>query len=128
MPNKGNTRYLCWEATSEPVFLNSGEYVVHDRHVTVGPNGTRLTKKSSLTGFALAEYSNGDNADPVTLPFAKECHDRFLQRHARQTAVSTSTAPSRTKPATASPRKRRQHATPNASAAPEARRQRSRRN
>ncbi len=78
MPNKSNNRYPCWEATSEPVYLNSGDYVVHDRHVTVGPKETPLTKKSSLTGFVLAEYSNGDNADPVTLPFAKECHDRFL--------------------------------------------------
>jgi hypothetical protein len=78
VPNKSNNRYPCWEATSEPVYLNSGDYVVHDRHVTVGPKETPLTKKSSLTGFVLAEYSNGDNADPVTLPFAKECHDRFL--------------------------------------------------
>ena len=97
MPNKGNNRYPCWEATSEPVYLNNGDYVVHDRHVTVGPNGTRLTKKSSLTGFALAEYSNGDHADPVSLPFPKECHDRFLQRHARNTAVPPAPAHSHNK-------------------------------
>ena len=101
MPNKGNNRYPCWEATSEPVYLNNGDYVVHDRHVTVGPNGTRLTKKSSLTGFTLAEYSNGDHADPVALPFPKECHDCYLQRHARKTPVPR--GPAR------SPNKKRPH-------------------
>ncbi len=44
-------------------------------------------------GFALAEYSNGDNEDPVCLPFAAECYDRFLQcqaRKARSDAMPTS--------------------------------------
>jgi hypothetical protein len=95
--NKGNNRYPCWEATSEPVYLNNGDYVVHDRHVTVGRNGTRLTKKSSLVGFALAEYSNGDHADPVSLLFPTECHDRSLQRHARQTVAPSMPAPTHTK-------------------------------
>ena len=91
--NKGNNRYPCWEATSEPVHLHNGEFVVHDRNVTLASNGTRVTLKSSLVGFALAEYSNGDKEDPVCLPFAAECHARFLQRQARQAAVPTSTAP-----------------------------------
>ena len=32
VPNQGNNRYPCWEATSEPVYYNNGQYVVHDRH------------------------------------------------------------------------------------------------
>jgi hypothetical protein len=32
-----------------------------------------------MVGFALAEYSNGDDADPIRLPFADQCHARFLQ-------------------------------------------------
>ncbi len=78
--NKGNNRYPCWEATSEPVYLHNGEFVVHDRNVTLASNGTRVTLKSSLVGFALAEYSNGDKEEPVCLPFAAERHARFLQR------------------------------------------------
>jgi hypothetical protein len=31
VPNKNNNRYPCWEATTEPVFRDNGEYIVHDR-------------------------------------------------------------------------------------------------
>ena len=70
VPNTGNTRYPCWEATSEPVYEDNGEYIVHKRHVAIAEDGSRITLKSSLVGFALAEYSNGDTADPVGLPYA----------------------------------------------------------
>jgi hypothetical protein len=97
VPNQGNNRYPCWEATSEPVFYNNGQYVVHDRNVAVGKNGRRVTLKSSLVGFALAEYSNGDNADPVVLPRAANCLAAFLKRKTPNPAAPTSTAPRRTK-------------------------------
>ena len=42
-----------------------------------------------MVGFALAEYSNGDDADPVRLTFADESRARFLQRQAREAASST---------------------------------------
>ncbi len=35
VPNQGNNRYSCWEATSGPVYYNTGQYVVHDRNVSV---------------------------------------------------------------------------------------------
>ena len=99
VPNTGNTRYPCWEATTEPVYNENGEYIVHKRHVTIAKDGSHITLKSSLVGFALAEYSNGDNADPVNLPYAALCHTRFLQRDAKQTPASRpATAPRRKRP------------------------------
>jgi hypothetical protein len=39
VPNKGSkTRYPCWEATSEPVYFENGEWVVHARHLSIGTN------------------------------------------------------------------------------------------
>ncbi len=32
---------------------------MHERHFAVGPEGSRTLLKSSMVGFALAEYSNG---------------------------------------------------------------------
>ena len=97
VPNKNNNRYPCWEVTTEPVYLLNGDYIVHDRNVSVSQNGRRITLKSSLVGFALAEYSNGDDADPVTLPHAVNCHAEFVTRTSTQPAVPTSTVPCRTK-------------------------------
>ncbi len=88
VPNQGNNRYPCWEATYEPVYFNNGQYVVHDRNVSVGQNGRRVILKSSLVGFALAEYSNGDNADPVVLPHAANFHAAFLKRKTPKPACS----------------------------------------
>ena len=97
VPNKGNTRYPCWEATSEPVYYHNGAYVVHDRNVSVGQNGHRVTLKSSLVGFALAEYSKGGDADPVVLPHAANCHAAFLKRKTAKPAAPNSTATRNTK-------------------------------
>ena len=84
VPNKGTNRYPCWEATTEPVYkLNDAEWVVHERHLVLTENGTRFLHKSAMVGFALAEYSLGDDVDPVRLAFADECHDKFLKREAR---------------------------------------------
>ncbi len=47
-------------------------------------DGTKILLKSAEVGFALAEYSHGDDAEPVKLTFADECHAKFLQREARQ--------------------------------------------
>ncbi len=79
------------------MYYNNGQYVVHDRNVAVGKNGRHVTLKSSLDGFALAEYSNGDNADPVVLPHAANCLAAFLKRKTPQAAAPTSIALRRTK-------------------------------
>ncbi len=59
VPNTGNTRYPYWEATTEPVYKENGEYIMHKRYVTIAKDGSTITLKSSLVGFALAKYSNG---------------------------------------------------------------------
>ncbi len=79
------------------MYFNNGHYVVHDRNVSVGQNGRRVTLKSSLVGFALAEYSKDDDADPVILPHAANCHAAFLKRKAPKPAAPNSTAPRHTK-------------------------------
>jgi hypothetical protein len=63
--NKNSNRYPCWEATTEPVYkAGNGTFIVHDRHFAIGPDGSRTILKSSLVGFALAEYSNGTFSKP----------------------------------------------------------------
>ena len=46
-------------------------------------DGTNKLLKSAEVGFALAEYSLGDDAEPVKLTYVDECHAKFLQREAR---------------------------------------------
>ena len=104
VPNKGRNVFPCWEATTEPVYKDeAGEWVVHNRHLVVMKDGSRKLLKSAMEGFALAEYSNGDDVDPVRLPFADECHAKFLQREARLASAKTCLPTSH--------RKRRQPAT-----------------
>ena len=97
VPNKGKNVYPCWEATTEPVFKNEdGEFIVHKRHLVSMDDGSQKLLKSAEVGFALAEYSNGDDIDPVRLPFADACHDKFLKREARlATALTCLPTPSR---------------------------------
>jgi hypothetical protein len=45
---------------------------------------TRTLTLTCQVGFALAEYSNGDDVDPVKLTFADTCYAKFLQMEARQ--------------------------------------------
>jgi hypothetical protein len=85
VPNKGKNVYPCWEATTEPVFMgDDGKFIVHDRHLVTMDDGTKKLLKSAEVGFALAEYSQGDDAEPMKLTFADECHAKFLQREERQ--------------------------------------------
>ena len=96
VPNTGSkTRYACWEATAEPGYIENGHFVVDERHLTTAANGSKILLKSSRVGFALAEYSKGDDADPVPLTFADECHARYLQRQARIASASANAAPRR---------------------------------
>jgi hypothetical protein len=88
VPNKNTNRFPCWEATTEPVFEDeNGKFVVHDRHVSIGKDCTRTFLKSSMVGFALAKYCNGDEADPVRITFADACIAKFLTRQACASAT-----------------------------------------
>jgi hypothetical protein len=85
--NKGRNVFPCWEATTEPVFKDDdGSYIVHPRHLVTMDDGSTKLLKSAEVGFALAEYSLGDDLEPVKLTFADQCHAKFLQRDARQPA------------------------------------------
>jgi hypothetical protein len=96
VPNKGSkTRYPCWEATMEPGHLEDGQFCVDERHLTIGADGKKILLKSSMVGFALAEYSNEDDVYPVRLPFANDCLARCLQRQARAASSTTNAAPSK---------------------------------
>jgi hypothetical protein len=88
VPNKHSNRYPCWEATTEPVHKENGAFVVHDRHLSFGEDGSRTVLKPSLIGFALEEYSNGDNVEPVPLTFADECIAKAERLQARIAATS----------------------------------------
>jgi hypothetical protein len=85
VPNKNTNRYPCWEATTEPVFEDENEELC--RANSIGKDGTCNLLKSSMVGFALAEYCNGDDADPVRLTFADTCIAKFLIRQARASAT-----------------------------------------
>ena len=89
-PNKGRNVYPCWEATTEPVWKNEeGQWIVHKRHLVPMEGGHPKLLKSAEVGFALAEYSNGDDVDPVRLSHADECHAKFIEREARQATATT---------------------------------------
>jgi hypothetical protein len=66
-----------------------GEFNVHKRHLVSMDDGSQKLLKYAEVGFALAEYSNGDDVDPVRLPFVDACHDKFLKREARLAAALT---------------------------------------
>ncbi len=51
---------------------DEGLFVVHPRHLLQSEDGSPKLLKSTEVGFALAEYSNGDNVDP-RVPFADQC-------------------------------------------------------
>ncbi len=41
--NKGSkTRYSCWEATTEPGYLEDGQFFIDERHLTTGADGKKF--------------------------------------------------------------------------------------
>lgn len=99
---------------------DDGTFVVHPRHQLLSAEGVSKLLKSAEVGFALVEYSNGDNVDPVLLPFAMECHRKFLAREAREASGfarqrrQTATAQAPQASASACTKKRRTPATASA--------------
>jgi hypothetical protein len=94
--NKGSKiRYPCWEATTEPGYFEDGQFIVDERDLTTGTDGKKILLKSSMVGFALAEYSNGDDVDPVRLPFAEDCLSRCIQRLSRADSATANAPPKR---------------------------------
>jgi hypothetical protein len=55
--------------------LPSGEFAVPDEHTIVGPKGARLTKSKALLGYVLAQYIDGDDAEPTR----SDCVDVYIE-------------------------------------------------
>ena len=88
--NSTRTRNACWEATMEPVQLSpDGKPFVHDDDVVIMSSGQRLTKANALLGYVLAEYVDGDDAEPTR----SDCVDKYvtdaMQKHVAYTSKRT---------------------------------------
>ena len=88
--NSTRTRHASWEATMEPVHVAAdGTPFVHDDDVVVMSTGQRLTKASALLGYVLAEYVDGDDAEPTR----SDCVDKYvmdaMQKHVAYTSKDT---------------------------------------
>jgi hypothetical protein len=76
------SRYASWEGTMEPVHLRTdGTVFMHDDDVVRCSNARIMTKAKAYLGYILAEYVDGDEAEPTR----SDCVDRYimnaLQKH-----------------------------------------------
>ncbi len=55
--------------------MPSGKFAVPEEHIVLGPNGVRLTKSKVLLGYVLAQYIDGDDAEPTR----SECVDLYIE-------------------------------------------------
>jgi hypothetical protein len=88
--DSSRTRNASWEATMEPVHVSTdGTPFVHDDDVVVMSSGKRLTKASALLGYVLAEYVDGDDAEPTR----SDCVDKYvmdaMHKHIAYTSKNT---------------------------------------
>ena len=76
-------RYASWEGTMEPVHVNPDATLYQlDEDVVRLSNGKTTTMADKLIGYILAEYIDGDDAEPTR----SDCVDRYifnaLEKHA----------------------------------------------
>jgi hypothetical protein len=99
-----STRLSCWEATCEPVFHDSrsDQFIVPaDKKV----EGSSVILANALQGYdGLAEYPEGMDSDPTTLPWVDNYIQHFLDVIApkylaktTQASLASSTTVSRTR-------------------------------
>jgi hypothetical protein len=68
------TRYASWEGTMEPVHIHDDGTIYRlDDDVIQLSNGKTMTKADKLIGYILAEYIDGDDAEPTR----SDCVDRY---------------------------------------------------
>jgi hypothetical protein len=68
------TRFASWEATMEPVHEHpDGTLYRLDEDVVRLSNGATMTRANKLIGYILAEYIDGDDAEPTR----SDCVDRY---------------------------------------------------
>ena len=75
-------RYASWEATMEPIHVHHDDSLFClDDDVVQLSNGKTMTKANTLIGYILAEYIDGDDAEPTR----SDCVDRYafhaLEKH-----------------------------------------------
>jgi hypothetical protein len=74
----------------EPVHVApDGSVYVHDDDAVVMSGTKRLTKASALLGYALAEYVDGDDANPTRT----DCVDKYVMGAMDKHIAFTSKAP-----------------------------------
>jgi hypothetical protein len=77
------TRYASWEGTMEPVHVDQADGSLYqlDEDVVQVSDAKRITKANKLVGYILAEYIDGDDAEPTR----SDCVDRYafqaLEKH-----------------------------------------------
>ncbi len=68
--------------------IDNDTFIIHDDDAVVMTCGKRLVKAKSLIGYVLAEYVDGDGADPTRT----DCVDKYimdaLAKHHAYTAKS----------------------------------------
>ena len=71
-----SSRFDCWEATCEPVYRNSatGHFIVP---LDAKVDGSNVTMKHALQGYALAEYPAGPDGPTTYLPWVDQYIDHF---------------------------------------------------
>ena len=68
-------RYASWEGTMEPVHLHKdGTVFMLDEDVVRCSKGRIMTKAKAYLGYILAEYIDGDDAEPTR----SDCVDRYM--------------------------------------------------
>ena len=83
----------CWEATCEPVFRDAANacFKVANEHIV---SGSTLVRSNALQGYALYEFSNGIDNEPVYLPWVDQYisyfNDVIMTANADQTIVAHS--------------------------------------
>ena len=78
-----STRYASWEATMEPIHVASDSTIyMREEDVVRCSNEKLMTRAKANLGYILAEYVDGDDAEPTR----SDCVDRYimnaLQKHA----------------------------------------------
>ena len=75
-------RYASWEATMEPIHVHHDDSLFClDDDVVQLSNGKTMTKANKLIGYILAEYIDGDDAEPTRSDCVYRYAFHALQKH-----------------------------------------------
>jgi hypothetical protein len=69
--SSSSSHFSCWEATCEPVFRDAATGHFHVPSEVQVP-GSQVTLTHALQGYCVAEYANGNDAEPTYLPWVDQ--------------------------------------------------------